>query len=329
MIDEQRQLAQLIYSEARVLVSAMSAALLGGKPEMGNINRLAYVVTNSTDMPAWKAYSTEVLGFQVSADSNSRILYLRADESHHRLAVRAAEDNDVAYVGWQVASPAALDAAAAALEKAKVSVKRGTSEEAADRRVLDFCYFICPHSGVRMELVISPEEIFTPRFRPTRDLAGFRTGSLGLGHVVLYAPDVRAAAKFYTHTLGFGVTDFAIIPNVGPLAAFLHCNPRHHSLAFMSIPGAPRKIQHVMFETLTMDDVGLTYDLAIEKNIVSTTPGRHHNDHTYSLYFRNPSGWHVEFGWGPRTIDPTIWATEEYQLRPGNAWGHHGLMEMV
>jgi len=37
----------------------------------------------------------------------------------------------------------------------------------------------------------------------------------------------------------------------------------------------------------------------------------------------------VEFGWNPRLIDPATWATEQYELRKGNAWGHHGLMGMV
>jgi 2,3-dihydroxybiphenyl 1,2-dioxygenase len=296
---------------------------------MGVISRLAYVSASCTDLSAWKAYGTEVLGFEVSPDSNDRLLYLRADENHHRFAIWSGDSDDVSYVGWQVADVEALEAAGAALEKAGVAVTRGSGEEAADRRVHSFTHFVCPHSGVRMELVVSPEQIFMPRFRPTRDLAGFRTGDQGLGHVVLYAPDVRAAAEFYKRALGFGVTDYAVIPGVGPLAVFLHCNPRHHSLAFMAIPGAPRKIQHVMFETVTMDDVGLSFDLCQAKNIITTTPGKHHNDHTYSFYFRNPSAWHVEFGWAPRTIDPATWTTEEYGLRPGNAWGHQGLMEMV
>ena len=296
---------------------------------MGVINRLAYVAGTTSDLSAWNAYATEVLGFEISPDSSDRLLYLRADESHHRLAIRPGDRDDVAYVGWQVANPEALEAAAAALDQMGVAVRPGTPEEAADRRVFDFVHFICPHSGVRMELVVSPEEIFTPRFRPTRDLAGFRTGALGLGHVVLYAPDVRVAAAFYARALGFGVTDYALIPGVGPLAAFLHCNPRHHSLAFMAIPGAPRRIQHLMFETETMCDVGLSFDLCKAKDIVTTTPGSHHNDRAFSFYFRNPSNWHIEFGWAPRMIDPATWATEEYGLHPGNAWGHAGLMEMI
>lgn len=296
---------------------------------MSAVNQLSYVAASTRDLPAWKSYATEVLGLEVVGDSDDRLLYLRADERHHRLAVREGDNEDVAYVGWEVADVVAMEAAAVALEKEGVTVERGKPEEAADRRVLAFVHFTCPHSGVRMELVVGHELLFTPRFRPARDLAGFRTGELGMGHVVLYAPDVTAAAEFYVRTLGFGVTDYAMLPGVGPMAAFLHCNPRHHSLAFMTIPGAQRRIQHIMFETVSMDDVGLSHDLCLDRDITTTSPGRHHNDHTFSFYFRNPSAWHFEYGWAPRTIDPETWNTEQYVLQRGNAWGHQGLMQMV
>src|SRR5690606_6847921 len=115
----------------------------------------AYVAAESTDLSAWRSYATDILGFEVGSDSNDRLLYPRADENHHRIAVRSGERDDVGYVGWQVANSAALDAAAATLDAAGVAVARGTPEEIADRRVLDMLHFTCPHSGVRMELVVS------------------------------------------------------------------------------------------------------------------------------------------------------------------------------
>lgn len=296
---------------------------------MAAVSQLSYVVGTSSDVPEWKRYATEVLGLEVSSDSNDSLLYVRADDRHHRIGVRAGHEEDVAYVGWDVVSRAALEAAAASLEDAGIKVTAGTPEEAADRRVMEFVHFRCPYSDVRMELVLGHEKVFMPRFRSSRDLAGFNTDEMGMGHVVLYAADIAGAADFYSRVLGFGVTDFAHIPNVGPFAAFLHCNTRHHSLAFMNIPGAPRRIQHVMFETVSMDDVGHSYDLCLEQGITSTTTGRHQNDHVFSFYFRNPSGWHFEYGWGPRMVDPETWTTENYSLGSGFAWGHDGLMKMV
>lgn len=296
---------------------------------MAAVNQLSYVVGTSSDISGWKAYTTEVLGLELSTDSDDKLLYVRADERHHRIGVKAGHDDDVAYVGWDVASKAALDAAAGALEAAGIDVIQGTPEEAADRHVIDLVHFVCPYSGVRMELVVGHEIIFMPRFRPARDLAGFNMGQTGMGHVVLYAEDILGAADFYTRVLGFGVTDFAHLPDGSPFAVFMHCSPRHHSLAFMHIPGAPRRIQHVMFETKTMDDVGHSYDLCLRRGITSTSTGRHQNDHVFSFYFRNPSGWHFEYGWGARVVDPGSWTAENYVLGSGFAWGHDGLMKMV
>ncbi|HEY2563189.1 MAG TPA: VOC family protein, partial [Acidimicrobiales bacterium] len=104
---------------------------------------------------------------------------------------------------------------------------------------------------------------------------------------------------------------------------------RHHSLAFIQID-APRRVQHVMFETLDMDDVGTTYDICRERDIVSTSLGRHLNDRMFSFYFQNPSGWHLEYGWGAREIDPATWHLEHYNgMRAPGEWGHDGLRSMV
>ncbi|MGA4792289.1 VOC family protein [Nocardia sp. AB354] len=296
---------------------------------MAAVSQLSYVVGTSSDVPGWKQYATDVLGLEISRDSDDNLLYVRADDRHHRIGVRAGHDEDVAYVGWDVTSKDALEAAAARLEAAGIAVIAGTPEEAADRHVMEFVHFTCPYSEVRMELALGHEKVFMPRFRPSRDLAGFNMGETGMGHVVLYAADILGAAEFYSRVLGFGVSDFAHIPKVGPFAVFLHCNTRHHSLAFMNIPGAPRRIQHVMFETISIDDVGHSYDLCLERGITSTSTGRHQNDHVFSFYFRNPSGWHFEYGWGPRSVEPETWTAENYSLGSGFAWGHDGLMKMV
>jgi biphenyl-2,3-diol 1,2-dioxygenase len=298
---------------------------------MSLVDSLAYVGTSTADITAWKKYARSVLGLEASEDSDARLLYLRADERHHRLSVHAGDRDDIAYVGWQVDSARALEPVVESLTKRGVEVRSATGEEKADRRVLDFIYFTCPYSGVRMEVCWGHEEIFLPRFRPPRDLAGFETGSAGMGHVVLYAPDVLGASNFYCDVLGFGITDLAMVPGVdAPMGAFLHCNERHHSLAFMGMPDAPRRLQHVMLQTASLDDVGSTYDLCRDQSLTTTSIGRHYNDRAVSFYFRNPSGWHFEFAWDPRTIDPDRWKTEQYTLgRPGAYWGHDGLFKMV
>ena len=261
------------------------------------VSRLAYVGANSADLAAWKTYATEILGQEVGTDSDDSLLYLRADERHHRLSIHAADNDDVAYVGWELPDHGALETAASLLERDGVKVESAGPNELAIRRVLEMAYFICPYSGVRMELAVGNDVVFNSQFKPTRALSGFRMAELGMGHVVLYCSNAQAAANFYVHNLGFGLSDFVVSTEGDPLGAFMHCNPRHHSLALFQVPAAPRKIQHVMFETNTLDDVGTSYDLCLDREITATSLGRHGNDRSFSFYFRNPSRWFFEYGW--------------------------------
>ncbi|HEX4395671.1 MAG TPA: VOC family protein [Mycobacterium sp.] len=295
------------------------------------IDSLAYVGATTSDIDRWSRYGDQVLGLERSSDSDESLLYLRADQRHHRLSIHRGDRDDISHVGWQVGSGDRMQAVAETLTKHGVEVRSGTPEEKSDRRVRDLIHFMCPHSEVRMEVCWGHQEIFLPRFRPPRDLTGFEMGDGGMGHVVLYAPDVVAASEFYRDVLGFGITDLTVPPGgSAPIGAFLHCNSRHHSLAFFGIPDAPRRLQHVMFQTSSLDDVGTTYDLCREHNMTTTSIGRHYNDRAVSFYFQNPSGWHFEFAWDPREIDPSVWRTEYYVPGgPGVAWGHEGLFQMV
>jgi 3,4-dihydroxy-9,10-secoandrosta-1,3,5(10)-triene-9,17-dione 4,5-dioxygenase len=52
------------------------------------------------------------------------------------------------------------------------------------------------------------------------------------------------------------------------------------------------------------------------------------NDRMVSFYLANPSGFAVEYGWGGRTIDDTVWQTEHYDSVE-SIWGHPQLKAMV
>ena len=291
------------------------------------VSKLAYIGAEATDLAAWKRFSTEVMGLQIGADSGNRRLYLRADERHHRLSIHAGDNDDITYVGWELASHAALEAAASVLESNGVKVASGTADELVERRVLELACFTCPYTGIRMELTVGNEVAFYPRFTSTRDLSGFVMGDQGLGHVVLASADVREAAAFYVRTLGFGISDYVLLPDGTPIGAFLHCNPRHHSLAFFSLPMSPRgkKMQHLMIEANSLDDVGTSYDVCLNHKVTRSSLGRHPDDRGLSFYFRGPSQWLFEYAWQLRTIDPKSFTTEKYFTGATNGWGHAGL----
>ena len=45
-------------------------------------------------------------------------------------------------------------------------------------------------------------------FRPGRSISGFRTGPLGMGHVVLTVPSIDTRCAFYRDLLGFKISDY-------------------------------------------------------------------------------------------------------------------------
>ncbi|MBK5517696.1 VOC family protein [Pseudomonas sp. TH10] len=100
----------------------------------------------------------------------------------------------------------------------------------------------------------------------------------------------------------------------------MHCNTRHHSLAFASVP-SPKRIVHLMVQTHCLDDVGLALDRVKKAGVpVAWDIGRHTNDHMTSFYMLTPSKWEFEYGWGAREIDDATWTVERHDSM--SIWGH-------
>jgi biphenyl-2,3-diol 1,2-dioxygenase len=93
---------------------------------------------------------------------------------------------------------------------------------------------------------------------------------------------------------------------------------------------------------LTLDDVGHACDrldgmddkttdsnLRLPTNVdrtascLTTTIGRHVNDHMISFYCETPSGFELEFGWGAREVDDRSWVMTRHNRTA--MWGHKSL----
>jgi hypothetical protein len=102
---------------------------------------------------------------------------------------------------------------------------------------------------------------------------------------------------------------------------FFHCNPRHHTIAFYAMPNPPKRLNHFMLQTQSLDDVGATFYLCQDQGIpINRGLGRHTNDHMVSFYMRTPSGFEVEYGWGGRVVDDSVWQVQHHTS--GSMWGH-------
>jgi 2,3-dihydroxybiphenyl 1,2-dioxygenase len=279
-----------------------------------SVEALGYVGIRATGLDDWSAYGTGLLGLQRIDKSRSSLAF-RMDDRKQRIMVEADGGEGIGFFGWEVADAGALDALAARLEAHDVTIVRGSHALADERRVQDLIICRDP-AGNRLEIFHGAETTSDP-FRPGRSISGFRTGPLGLGHVVLHAKNIDAIMPFYREVLGFRLSDYYFHPFT---AFFLHVNPRHHSLAFVQTD--KDAVHHMMMELFSFDDVGQGYDLAMaEEGRLAVTLGRHTSDFLTSFYSWTPSGFMVEYGWGGRTIDPATWQAAERREGP-SMWGH-------
>lgn len=281
------------------------------------LQALGYIGIRSEQLDDWSSYATGLLGMQ-QTDGTAGTRAFRMDDRKQRLVVNAEAGDPVGFIGWEVADAVALDRLAARLDAAGITVRRGNRALADERRVADLIVFDDP-IGNRLE-AFHGAEVASDRFVPGRPISGFKTGPLGMGHVVLNVPDVDALLPFYRDLLGFRVTDYGLTPYK---LYFFHLNGRHHSFAMVG--SGQRSFHHFMVELFSLDDVGQGYDLAqLEDGRVAYTLGRHSNDHMTSFYAHSPSGFFVEYGWGAREIDPATWQPHETFDGP-SFWGHERL----
>ena len=277
---------------------------------------LGYAGFGSDKLEDWRQFGTNLVGFQAVERGNS-LLAFRMDDRKQRVVIDRAMGEGARFFGWEVADGAALDALAARLESAGVAVTSEPQTLADARRVRALISFHDP-AGNRLEAFHGPEIDETP-FSPGRSISGFRTGALGLGHVVLTIENITPVMAFYVDVLGFRLSDYIEKPF---RAYFFHVNPRHHSLAL--IETGKSGMHHLMVELFSLDDVGQSYDVALAEDRVNVTLGRHTNDLMTSFYARTPSSFMVECGWGGRELDPATWQAVEMTHGP-SLWGHERL----
>ncbi|WP_335933562.1 VOC family protein [Streptomyces sp. PTD5-9] len=288
------------------------------------LSGLGYFGLRTRRLDEWRAFAEDVLG--LSARTTEDGLRLRADDRAWRIALHEADAEEFGYVGWEVPGPAELAAAAAELAEAGVEVRHADEELLRERDVLGLFHLDDPN-GVRVEIFYGARTATTPFVSPTG--ARFVTGEQGLGHVVFSVEDYAATLRFYTELLGFRLSDFCDLGR--KRIAFLHTNPRHHSLAFAGLVVEPERkprkdvepgeLFHFMLETDTLDTVGYAYDRCLAGAApLALTIGRHSNDRMLSFYAVTPSGFEVEYGYGAITVDDPWTAT---RVDGTSLWGHH------
>jgi 2,3-dihydroxybiphenyl 1,2-dioxygenase len=283
---------------------------------MSGVIQLGYLGFEVSAPDVWRAFAHSTLGLALGERFEDGGFSLRLDSYPQRFFIQPGPLDDAAFVGWQVADAAALEAIAARLP----GFTRGTAEECARRHVAGLIKFEDP-SGMPGELFHGPDLGPEPTLPPVVR-SRFVAGELGLGHVVIGAEDPQRSIAFYRDVLGFKLSDEIRCRYFGHDVdlAFFHVNGRHHSLALGRRYG--KRIHHFMLEVASIDDVGLCFDRALRSKVpIAQTLGKHPNDRMFSFYGLTPSGFQFEYGHGGRIVNDAEWQTTTYDHI--SVWGHH------
>lgn len=287
------------------------------------IARLGYLGITSQDPDAWDSFGRDLLGL-MSVEGPGDGVFLKMDDHPYRLIIKKGAVDRLACLGWEVESAEDFERTIAALEAAGREVRRGDDDGAEERCVTEFCSATDPAGN--------PIEIYHGRtnvgdeFESPLGVSRFLTGDMGLGHVVVPAPNTDETHAFYKDVLGFGDSDDLTLPPPAEGApemrvVFMHAaNPRHHSLALFNFPNETG-IVHLMLEVPTIDEVGACLDRINKAGIpLLATLGRHCNDNMLSFYAVGPGGIAVEYGCEGLQLD---WETfEPTKTTVADIWGH-------
>jgi 2,3-dihydroxybiphenyl 1,2-dioxygenase len=286
---------------------------------MTKVTELGYLTLGVSDIAAWKDFAASTLGLEVVETADPACCFLRLDYWHHRITLVQDGADDLLVTGMRVADQEDFKAMAERLQGAGVAVRAGTTAEAEARHVLEVMMVTDPN-GFAVEIFHGPQVQFDKPFHPGRRMHGkFKTGGGGLGHIMQsQTAGLEKTYEFY-RLLGMrgGIEYKVNLPGApGPVPLmFMNCNERQHTFAFSG--PAEKRINHLMLEFDTMADVGLTGDVVARAGVpVVIQPGSHANDQMFSFYFKNPSGFMNEVGWGGR---PALDQSEYYQ---SDAYGH-------
>ncbi len=231
-----------------------------------DVRGLGYIGVDVGDVDAWREYA-ELLGTTVVARSEG--LAMKIDDRPFRVVVRPADTSEgLAFAGWELPDAAAMEICATELESAGFAIDRGSAAECDQRRVRGLISTTDP-GGFTVELFHGVVHDHEPFVSPT-GVSGFTTGEQGMGHIVLGTPDIEGSSHFYTDVLGFRVSDYWKPGGSEHDVVFLHCNPRHHSLAL--VPAGEPALYHFMLE-MTASTTSATPSIATRRPARPSRPG--------------------------------------------------------
>lgn len=289
------------------------------------IKSLGYVVIETVQPEKWDHFLTKVAGVMRALDAADGAAQYRIDQRPFRLRIEKSSRDWFKAAGYEVADEAALSSLKNRVIEAGLDVEALSAEECALRGV-SAAFRTTDPAGNRFEFYCGDSTTDAPFVSPI-GIPAFVTGDMGMGHVVLSAPNFPEVLAFHRDIIGFHETDMPAFHLMGPDAppmhfAFLHAdNGRHHSLAFGEGPIPPSGAVHIMLEYPNLIEVGKAHDRMKQFGYAeSASIGQHINDETVGFYVQTPGGFDLELGCDSLVIDPASWQVTKHEGI--SIWGH-------
>lgn len=257
-------------------------------------SKLAYVALNVTDLARSCKFYQDIVGLEPNGTAPDGGVFFRLDQSHHSVMLYQAPQAGFKRFGWLLENEAQFDVLTASLARHGIVPGEVDAAECAALGQGRSLRFVEPYGGGTWEFFARMDDAPAP-FHPT--VTPFNR----LGHVVLKTDKLDAAIRFYEEVLNFRLSD-----KVEGQIAFLRAHPNKYHHTFAIARGDRPGLHHVNFIVSSIDDWGRCTARLPRQNVdVVWGPGRHTNAGTFFLYFLDPDGLTLEYGYGMEEFPET------------------------
>ena len=274
------------------------------------ITRVRHIALNCTAFDECLDYYAGPWGLQRLGDSDDQQAILRATgPDHHVLELHRSDRNSIDHLSLGLADDRAVDAAAAELGSAGVTLLNEPAD--LDRPGGGYGFRIADPEGRTVELSACTDAVPAGPAEPT---------PVKIAHVVLNTADIESLSTWWCDVLGFRVSDWSERQMV-----FLRCNSDHHSIAFNRAEWA--SLNHVAYEVSSLDAFMSSIGrLKRAGHDVGWGPGRHGPGNNAFGYFVDPAGTVPEVTAEVQQIDETTWVPRTWPRTPelSDLWGTAG-----
>lgn len=273
------------------------------------VTDLQFIAHAVPDLSAERKFYGETWGLVEVAEEDGKI-YFAAEGSTHPFVIRLRQDDQkkTDLIGFSADSKSDVDAIyAQAMAAGMTSIAEPAM--AKDSWGGYAARFFDPE-GRALQIACDMKK------REARTLAVGEAIPVGLSHIVLHSPDMKALLKFYEDVLGFRLSDW-----IGQFMVFVRCNSAHHRLAIM--PGKPA-LNHVAFDVSSVDEMMRGLGRLTQEGVtLSWGPGRHTAGNNTFTYYLTPNGNAVEYTSDLEECDDATWEPTTYEMRGDivDQWG--------